>query len=161
MFPVGDWSGAALGLAQEHPIMGRLTISPTVLSLHEGVLNGHFDARTAEDILPETVAAVEEQFCQAGLVLRTKCVPIHLVPTGMPGLSTLLRCYEAYTQEKGYLRVSGGMSYVHGLCRGVVFGCEMPGDDHHMHGADEYVDIDALLLSGMMFAQAIVELCTT
>lgn len=161
MFPVGDWSGAALGLAQEHPVMGRLTISPTVLSLHEGVLNGHFDARTAEDILPETVAAVEEQFCQAGLVLRTKCVPIHLVPTGMQGISTLLRCYEAYTQEKGYPQVSGGMSYVHGLRRGVVFGCEMPGDDHHMHGADEYADIDALLLSGMMFAQAIVELCTT
>lgn len=53
----------------------------------------------------------------------------------------------------------GGFTYVHDLKNGVAFGCAMPGFDTHMHGADECMDIDTLLLSGQMFAQAIIDLC--
>ena len=48
---------------------------------------------------------------------------------------------------------------MHDLKRGVAFGCAMPGVDNHMHGDDEFMDIDTMLMSAKIFADAILTIC--
>ena len=42
---------------------------------------------------------------------------------------------------------------------GVAFGAVFPGEDNHMHGADEFITIEHLLLNAKIFAHAIAEIC--
>ncbi len=51
-------------------------------------------------------------------------------------------------------------TYVHDIPGGVAFGCEEEGFEYKMHGPDEKVPVEGLLRSGMIFTQAIIELCS-
>ena len=75
-------------------------------------------------------------------------------------MKTLLNIYENYTGLEGRCMYTGGGTYVHDIAGGVSFGCVFPGKDTHMHGPNEYVEIEDLLISGAMFAQAIIDLCS-
>ena len=84
----------------------------------------------------------------------------HCVPGDSDFVKTLLSSYERYTGVKGQPMSTGGGTYVHNLERGVAFGCGMEGVDNHMHGDDEFMEIDTLLMSAKIFADAIVKLCS-
>ena len=77
-----------------------------------------------------------------------------------PFVKTLLSCYSRHTgvADPKPLAIGGG-TYVHDIPGGVAFGCDFPGFNPHMHGADERVRVKDLLLSCKIFAQAIAELC--
>src|SRR5699024_11881884 len=84
----------------------------------------------------------------------------HYVPADSPFIQTLLSAYEKYTGQKGKPLAIGGGIYTHHLKNGVAFGCKFSGsEDNHMHGNDEFVTIDELVLSAQIFAQVIVDLC--
>ena len=85
--------------------------------------------------------------------------PAHYVPADSPLVTTLLQSYERYFGRPGKPMAIGGGTYVHGLKRGVAFGCEVEGVDNRMHGDDEFVDIDVLVKSVKIFADAIIQLC--
>ena len=40
-----------------------------------------------------------------------------------------------------------------------AFGCEIEGVDTHMHGDDEYMDIEVMVMSAKIFADAIIRIC--
>lgn len=97
---------------------------------------------------------------EAGLVMEEgPMTPPHHVPGDSLFVQTLLGSYEAYTGIKGEPLAIGGGTYVHGLERGVAFGCMIPEVDNHMHGDDEFMDIDMLIMSTKIFADVIVKLC--
>ena len=48
---------------------------------------------------------------------------------------------------------------MHELERGVAFGCMVPEVDNHMHGDDEFMEIEMLLRSAKIFADAILKIC--
>jgi succinyl-diaminopimelate desuccinylase len=48
---------------------------------------------------------------------------------------------------------------VHNIPGGVAFGCEFPGIDNRIHGANEFIAVEHLVLSAKMFTQAIIEIC--
>jgi succinyl-diaminopimelate desuccinylase len=83
----------------------------------------------------------------------------HYTPEDSRFVKTLLDVYENYTGQKGECIAIGGGTYVHNINGGVAFGCVMPGYDTHMHGDNERIALDDLVLSGKMFAQTIIELC--
>ncbi len=74
-------------------------------------------------------------------------------------MKTLLGSYERYTGIKGEPLSTGGGTYVHYLDRGVAFGCMTPDVDNHMHGDDEFMVIDTLLMSAKIFADAMIKIC--
>ena len=55
--------------------------------------------------------------------------------------------------------MTGGGTYVHGLERGVAFGCAVFGVDNRMHGDDEFMEISILVKSAKILADAILRLC--
>ena len=162
LFPHGDTKGETVGIAMEDEISGALTFNFSVLDLNEDGLTACFDTRVPVCATKENVHDVVEQALSAhGFALRADAhmIPAHHVPKDAPIVKTLLSVYEQYTGEKGEALAIGGGTYVHHIEGGVAFGCEMPGVDYRLHGPDEFVDLDTLILSAKMFAEAIVRLC--
>ena len=160
LFPHGDFSGKAAGMACRDALSGDTTLALTVLHLENGTLRGEFDSRTAISADRETTAEPLKRRLEAeDIAADFHYTAPHHVSAESPLVQELLRCYEMYTGQKGQPLAIGGFTYVHDLQNGVAFGCAMPGFDTHMHGADECMDIDTLLLSAKMFAQAIIDLC--
>lgn len=161
LFPHGGHEGTALGIARKDELAGSTTVALTVLHLENGALSAEFDARLSLAATEENTAAVlRRTLSDAGFTYTCSATEPHCVPADSPLVQTLLRCYETYTGQKGEPLAMGGATYVHNLKNGVAFGCIPPGADTHMHGADEWMSIDTLLLSAKMFAQAIIDLCS-
>lgn len=161
-FPYGDTAGNAVGIAMADDISGPLTLNFGVLSLDENGFTANFDARTPKGATEENLDAVAIAMLQnAGFeVTDIKKTPCHHTPADTPLVQALLRIYEAYTGYKGECLALGGQTYVHDIDGGVAFGPEMPGKDNRLHGADEYIDLDDLILGAKMYTQAIIDMCS-
>ncbi len=160
LLPHGDCKGRALGIAQEEPVAGPLTVAFSLLEATETGLKGYFDSRvplcaTEENCLNVAKAAFEARgFAFEG----TQGAPHH-VPAGSPFIQTLLKRYEEYTGLKGECLSTGGGTYVHDIPGGVAFGCSLPGFDSRLHGPDERVRVSDLMVSAKLFAHIIIDMC--
>lgn len=162
LFPHGDTKGETVGIAMQDDISGALTFNFGVLELHEHGLTACFDSRVPVCATKENMFdVIDSALKKEGFALNKDAhmIPAHHVPKDAPIVKTLLSVYEQYTGEKGEAFAIGGGTYVHNIEGGVAFGCEMPGVDYRLHGPDEFADLDTLLLSAKMFAEAIVRLC--
>ncbi|MCI8840726.1 MAG: M20 family metallopeptidase [Oscillospiraceae bacterium] len=160
LIPHGDCKGRALGIAQQEPIAGPLTVAFSLLEVTETGLEGFFDSRvplcaTEENCLNVAKAAFEGK----GFTFEAVQGSPHHVPADSPFIKTLLGRYEEYTGLKGECLSTGGGTYVHDIPGGVAFGCTLPGFDTHLHGADERVRVSDLMLSAKLFAHVILDLC--
>ena len=161
LFPHGDFFGSAVGIAMKDGLAGPTTAALTVLHLEDNALSGEFDVRTSLSATEEnTDDVLRRALTKAGFTYQCEVSQPHHVPADSPLVQELLHCYEMYTGQKGEALAMGGATYVHDLKNGVAFGCIPPEVDTHMHGADEWMSIDTLLLSAKMFAQAIIDLCS-
>lgn len=160
-FPHGDWTGRHLGAAMEDEISGSVEINLTRLFYENGQLEGGFDSRTplcaTNENFRDVIAA---KLKAAGLELGERPIYApHHVPEESEFVQTLLDCYEMYSGRRGKPLTIGGGSYVHAVPNGVAFGCAELDVDNHMHGDDEFADIEQLVRSAKIYAQAIVRLC--
>ena len=161
LYPHGDTCGEALGVKMSDEVSGALTMNLGILNLRDGVLSACFDSRAPICATDENLTEVmRSNFAKIGMTMEEgKMTPAHYVPADSPLVKTLLASYEKYFGEKGEALAIGGGTYVHSLQRGVAFGIEVEGIDNHMHGDDEFVDIEILLRSAKIFADAIVNIC--
>lgn len=160
LLPHGDYLGRALGIAQSEPVAGPLTVAFTLLEVTDTGLEGRFDSRvplcaTQDNCLKVAQAA----FARHGFTFSGQQDSPHHTPADTPFVQTLLRRYEQYTGLKGECLSTGGGTYVRGIPGGVAFGCTLPGFDTHLHGPDERVRIQDLMLSAKLFAHIILDLC--
>ncbi len=163
LFPHRDTEGRALGIAQEDEASGVLTLNLGLMTLDETGFTAQFDVRfplcANEDNCQK---AAEAAFARCGFSVleHPGMIPPHYVSPESPFVRTLLECYTTYTGEKDPKPLAiGGGTYVHDIPGGVAFGCEMPGFDPGMHGPNERIPVDHLLLSCKIFALAIARLC--
>lgn len=161
-YPHGDFYGKALGVAMADEISGPLTMSLNMLTFKDHTLTASFDCRAplcAND--GNTRAVIQSALAEGGFCLdERKMYPAHYVPADSPFVKTLLSCYSDVTGKPGKTLAIGGGTYVHDLKRGVAFGCSIEGVDNHMHGADEFMDVDHLKECAVIFAEAIRRLCS-
>lgn len=161
LFPFGDHHGDAMGVHLKDEESGELTLSLDMLTAEDGHLAADFDCRAplcaTEENLTEVIRA---RVTRAGLVMEAgKMTPAHAVSADSDLVRKLLASYERYFEKPGKPLAIGGGTYVHELDRGVAFGCEIEGVDNHMHGDDEFMDIDVMVKSCKIFADAILQLC--
>ena len=166
LFPFGDHHGAALGVDHEDEESGPLTLSLDVLTFEtkpDGIYHfcGCFDSRVPLCGNDENVTEkIRARLSENGFRMEEGgMVPPHVVPGDSEFVRTLLDSYEKYFGKKGEPIAIGGGTYVHGLKRGVAFGCAVEGVDNRMHGDDEFAEVDVLMKSVLIFADAIVNLC--
>jgi len=159
LFPHGDWQGRGLELDMRDELTGPLTLNLGVLDYTSSSLSANFDSRTpavADEV--DLVGITRDAFSHENLSLKdvtiSKC---HHTPEDTPFVQSLLQIYEEYTGNSGKCLSIGGSTYVHDIPGGVAFGCEFPGVDCRIHGANEFIGYAELILSAKMFTQAILD----
>ena len=160
LFPHGDSAGKALGIAQSDEVSGPLTVCFSLLDMDGSGVSGQFDCRASLCANEENCKAVAEAaLAKAGFTAEGSMEPGHHTPAEGPFIQTLLRSYETYSGRKGECLAMGGGTYVHHIPGGVAFGCDFPGFNGNMHGANEFMCLDDMLTACKIFTQAIAELC--
>ncbi len=161
IFPFGETDGSSLGLKSSDK-SGALTCVFSILNISDGKASGTVDVRfpTCQDL-----RSVEEKeraaFASAGLDFDGFMGDEpHVVPEDSEFIRSLLRVYERIEGEKGHCVAIGGGTYVHDIEGGVAFGAERGDTDYHMHGDDEFITVDELLKDTVLFASAILEICS-
>ena len=161
LYPHGDWNGRALGVDHRDEISGPLTLSLNLFSYDGKEFAGVFDCRApicANDA--NTTDVVRAKMVEAGFAVSDgKMFAPHHVPEESVFVQTLLGCYEAVTGKRERPLAIGGGTYVHHIDNGVAFGCAEPGVDNRMHGADEFMSVEQMKKSAVIFAYAIAQLC--
>lgn len=162
LFPYGDFLGEAMGVNISDAESGKTTISFDILEVTETSIMGAYDCRASISANDENTGKVmEEKIREQGFdISRKPMFEPHIVDADSPLVKTLIKCYEKGFNVKGAKPIAiGGGTYVHHVENGVAFGCEEQGVDTHMHGADEFIEVEMLFKSAKIFADAIVELC--
>ena len=162
LFPHGDWNGKALGVNHEDKESGKLTLSFNMLNFDGTTFAGIFDCRACICATKEnTQDVVAARLTEAGFTPdpHSAMRPPHCVPEDSEFVQTLLSCYEEVTGRKEKPLAIGGGTYVHHIENGVAFGCGDLAVDNRMHGPEEFMDIEQMKKSAVIFALAILKLC--
>ncbi|MDO5423798.1 MAG: Sapep family Mn(2+)-dependent dipeptidase [Eubacteriales bacterium] len=161
MFPHGDCHGEALGVNHADEKSGRLTLSFDMLKFDGKTLAGAFDCRAPLCANEENTGdVIRKRLREAGFMPDDGSMyEPHYVPEDSALVQTLLACYEDVTGKKGKPLAIGGGTYVHHIENGVAFGCAEEDVDNHMHGADEFMLVEQMKKSAVIFALAILRLC--
>ncbi len=161
LFPHGDWRGAALGVDHEDALSGCLTLSLDLFSFYGNRLSGTFDCRAPLCANEENTGdVIRARLRKAGFLPDDeRMFEAHYVPEDSELVQVLLSCYTRVTGKEGKPVAIGGGTYVHHIPNGVAFGCADPEVDNHMHGADEFMVVEQMKKSAVIFALAILELC--
>lgn len=161
LFPFGETDGSGCGIKCSDSESGAAT---TVLSMAE--ISGESLVCMQDIRFPvcESCKGILEKLENAANSVDISTEPVmqsepHHVSAESDFVKTLLGVYESVTGEKGEPIAIGGGTYVHETENGVAFGAEFPGDENNMHGADEFIKEESLLLNAEIYANAIAALC--
>ena len=155
-----DFAGEHLGIANKDDVMGELTLSPNIYEYDQDQANILLNIRypkgdngdtLTEKInqhLPENVTAVIEGHNQ---------LP-HFIDADDPLVQDLVGAYRDHTDDQTEPFTVGGGTYGRILKHGIAFGAMFPGDENVMHQPNEYINIDKLLKSTAIYADAIYRL---
>ncbi len=157
LYPCGETDGKSLGFA--NPVDFTAVLS--VISFDGNMLDTKSDIRFpngiyADNVIDTLIDTATENGLKLSVLFSTEP---HYVPEDSEFIQTLLSVYEDFTGEKGQCVSIGGGTYVHGIPNGVAFGAEFPNDQNNIHGADEFITIDSLLLNTKIYAEAILRIC--
>ncbi|MBQ2938836.1 MAG: Sapep family Mn(2+)-dependent dipeptidase [Clostridia bacterium] len=161
LFPHGDHSGVAAGIACRDEVSGPLTASLDICRLSaDGSLEAAMDCRFPVSETADGLAATLRLNAEAeGLACRSDGVEPHYVDSDSHFVQTLLRVYEQQTGLSGECLAIGGGTYVHDTENGVAFGPEFPGEEYHMHAPNEFIPLETLRRCASIYAHAILALC--
>lgn len=161
LFPFDETDGASCGIKCSDEESGAATTVLSMAEISDGKLVCMQDIRfpvceSCKGILSQLEAAAKAVGIDIEPVMQSEP---HHVPADSSFVRTLLKVYEDVTGEKGEPIAIGGGTYVHETENGVAFGAEFPGDENNMHGADEFITEESLLLNAKIYANAIAALC--
>ena len=153
-----DHDGKKLGCACEDAVSKQLTCNLGILRLQGGEWYATLDFRcpvTADqELLKRNATAALKGF----RVETETQKPPHHVPADSELVTALLAAYDEETGLKGEPMSTGGGTYAKVLKQGVAFGALFPDEEDLAHQADEYEEIDRLILAAKIYANALVRL---
>lgn len=161
LYPFGDHSGRYSGMECEDDISGPTTCAPDIMHMTGTSFHAEVDYRTAcradgSDF--EGILGKAAERMGARLTILDQ-IASHVVPENSAFVQTLLECYSEATGEKAGCVAMGGSTYVHGIEGGVAFGHLPAGEDVHEHGPNEYMPVEYLKKTAVIYALSIAKLC--
>ncbi|MCD7730977.1 MAG: dipeptidase PepV [Oscillospiraceae bacterium] len=161
LFPYGETDGLSCGIKCSDEISGETTTVLSMAEVEDGSLICRQDIRFPVcESCGGIIARLTETAGAKGIrVFADMKSEPHSVSAESEFVKTLLEVYEDVTGERGYPVAIGGGTYVHDTENGVAFGAEFPDEDNNMHGADEFIKEENLLLNAKIYANAILRLC--
>jgi len=158
-FPHGETDGKSCGISAKDEISGALTCVLSVMQMNKKEMTAYIDIRfpvccTGQEIITKMQKVLSPVKCEVIM-----CDEPHHTDENSVFVQTLLKIYEHVTGLKGKCLAIGGGTYVHHIEGGVAFGATFPDTDVHMHGADEFIKLNHLMLDAEMIALSMTELC--
>ena len=150
-------NGAGLGCACRDEVSEALTCNMGILRLENGAWYGTLDMRcpvTADLERLRRNAVTHLPGFEIGAEMKAP----HHVPADSGLVRSLLAAYEEETGLKGKPMSTGGGTYAKVLKQGVAFGALFPDEEDLAHQADEYEEIDRLMLAMRIYANALIRL---
>ena len=155
-----EYTGQALGIACADELSGPLTCNLGILRYNSNEISALLDIRypicgDEERMLGQAAKRV----APAGMSVccASSHTPLH-VPAESRIVQGLLKVYHEVTGLDAYTIAIGGGTYSRMMPNTVAFGVCFPGDMDVCHIADEYIDVDKMMLGVKIFAHAIAEL---
>ena len=151
-----------LGLKECDENMGDLTMNVGIFKFDQESedntinLNFRFPTGTDERIANQVGEKVAPYHATVNLEPGTH-VP-HYVPGDDPLVQTLLDVYHEHTGLPAHEQVIGGGTFGRLLERGVAYGAMFPNSIDTMHQPNEFMDLDDLFRSAVIYADAIYRL---
>ncbi len=153
-----QYLGEGLGIQVKDGISGDLTCNMGIIRTENGQLSATLDIRTPLLVDGKRLAQVIQNHLDGVKVEELSCKVPHYVPLSSELVQGLLSAYHEVTgREKKAIAIGGG-TYARSLKEGVAFGATFPEDPDVAHQADEHVNLDSLMQSMKIFANAIVRL---
>ena len=154
-----EYTGASLGIACSDPISGALTCNVGILHLVDGQIICTFDNRCPIDADLDKLEATLIAHLPGFTIDSVKKTPPHHVPADSELVTSLLAAYTEESGLKGEPESTGGGTYAKVLKQGVAFGAGFPGDEDLAHQANEYIQLDKMILAAKIYANALLRLC--
>ena len=140
---------------------GPLTMNNGIVKTENGVISCTIDIRYPVTLTPEKLRALAEpNLCseKGSITIESVGEPL-FYPEDCDLVQNLLKAYQEVTGDMEHLpEVIGGGTYAKSVPGIIAFGCEFPGDDNHIHDANESLKIRDLLLQVDIYVQAIINL---
>lgn len=152
--------GSLLGVACNDEY-GDLTLNVGVIGMKDGLISGTIDIRfpvtmTVKQILDKMNPNLDTK---GGFVEIVKTNEPLYFPIDSPLVSKLLEAYQEVTGDYESKPVTmGGGTYAKGINNCIAFGCEMQDVDNHIHDANEFITIEALIVQTEIYVKAIIKL---
>ena len=151
--------GQSLGIACEDEVSGALTCNMGILHLENGRIHATLDNRVPISAdLDRLEAILREKLSGFTIEDLHKKAPHH-VPADSELVTCLLGAYHDNTGLPAIPESTGGGTYAKVLKQGVAFGAYFPDDPDLAHQANEYVNIDKMILAAKIYADALLRLC--
>ena len=154
-----EFDGKSLGINFEDE-SGKLTLNVGHLKFYENYLQVGINLRIPVNTTIETVTNIIDQKCRE-FSLETyvagKQNPLY-VPKGNYLVQTLCNIFNQKTNSNLEPIAIGGGTYARAFDNCISFGANFPGDTDMCHQANEFVDIEKLVLASKIYAEAIYEL---
>lgn len=155
-----DFAGQRLNIANKDDVMGELTLSPNIYEYDETkaniLLNIRYPKGDTGDTLTEKINQALPTNASAEIEGHNQ-LP-HFVAADDPLVQALVGAYHDHTGDDTKPFTVGGGTYGRILKHGIAYGAMFPGDENVMHQPNEYINIDKLLKSTAIYADAIYRL---
>ena len=152
--------GKSLGINFEDE-SGKLTLNVGNLKLDNGIIKIGMNLRVPVNT---DISVVQNKFKEltnlsANINFETTAYQPYLyIPKDNYLVQTLCNIYNEETNSNLEPIAIGGGTYARAFDNCISFGANFPGNKDMCHQTDEFLDIDALLLSCRIYAKAIIEL---
>ncbi len=163
LYRYGETDGETVGIQSADEKSGALTFVLSKMNFADSEFSAEFDIRFP---ICESSVSVRKKMEKVlsvngpGLTIAEwHGVEPHYTDENSEFVQTLLSVYTEMTHKRAFCISIGGGTYVHEIPGGVAFGAEFLGDDSRMHGADEFMTLEKLVLNAKIFAEAILRIC--
>ena len=154
-----EFNGKSLGINFEDE-SGKLTLNVGNFKFYENYLQIGINLRIPINTTIDTVANLIDLECQKyslDTYIAGKQNPLY-IPKDNHLVKTLCDIFNKMTGSHAEPIAIGGGTYARAFENCVSFGANFPGDTDMCHQANEFIDIDKLILSCKIYAEAIYEL---
>jgi len=155
-----ETDGSSMGIALEDKISGKLTLNAGTISMEGDKVSMGLNIRYPVTFgYEDMMGPLSEKMVQAGIRMENKSHKKPLFfPEDHPLIRSLQKVYTGQTGKEAKLLAIGGGTYAKEMPNIVAFGPIFPGKPDLDHQANEYIEIDDLVLNAKIYANAIYEL---
>jgi len=153
-----ETDGQSLGCACRDTVSGPLTNNMGILRLEGSEWTATLDFRCPVNADQGMLIRNCREHLPGIRVEVTEQKPAHHVPADSELVRDLLAAYEEESGLPGEAMSTGGGTYAKVLKQGVAFGALFPDEEDLAHQADEYEEIDRLMLAMKIYANALIRL---